>query len=188
MRREFLLENELFFPAEIRRAEDVIWTHALWFFAERIIHVPLSFYIHRQDPPSAPRTKPEFIELINFRASSIIRALEWIVNVMDRAPFFKENPQYRYPMLKHIAERFFMIILRFSPRFSSAAIYDSLKEEIDKNFGGCDIKETLPVLFTLIIEYHKILAKNFADDDRHSLGKYLDSARMSDDDFDTQKN
>ena len=177
VRREFLIENELFFPVEIRRAEDVLWTHALWFFARRIIHVPLAFYTHRHDIPAASGTKPELLERINFRAATIVRAMDWIVNVMDRAPFFKKNPKYRYPMLKHIVERFFMIIFQISPRVSSVDMYESLKEECEKNLANCNFATTIPVLFTLINEYHKILAKNLADNDRRKLEKYLISAK-----------
>ena len=178
-RRNFLIENKLFFPEKIRRAEDVMWTHAVWFFAEKIVHIPLPIYFHRKgDPGEAGKGAPfskyaSLFERINFRAGTIVHAVEWLNKIMDRNPFFETNPQYRYPMMKHIAERFFMIILKLTQKVSSAKLYDLLRGEFEKNSAAYKPAAVLPVLCTLIIEYQKIMAKNIVNDDRSELEKFL---------------
>ena len=176
-RRNFLIENELFFPEKIRRAQDVMWTHAVWFFAEKIVHISLPIYFHRQGLPG----EHEYRVLdyrIDFRTGTIVHAAEWLNKIMDRTPFFEMNPQYRYPMMKHIAERFFMIILKLTRKVSTVKLYKLLKKEFEKNSAAYNPTDVLPVLFTLIIEYQKILMKNITDDDRLRLEKFLISVRV----------
>ena len=182
-RRTFLLENELFFPEKIRRAEDAMWTHAVWFFAEKIVHIPLAIYFHRKGDPeergkgSAFSKNANLFDRIKFRAGTIVHAVEWINQIMDRAPFFEANPKYRYPMIKHIAERFFMIILRLTPKISSAKLYDLLRDEFEKNSAAYNPADVLPVLFTLMVEYQKLMLKNLTNDDRDELEKFLTSTK-----------
>ncbi len=175
-RRNFLVENELFFPEKIRRAEDVVWTHAVWFFAEKIVHIPLAIYFHREGLPGE-HTDKSLAERINFRVGTIVHAVEWLNKFMDRSSFFEANPQYRYPMTKHIAERFFTIILKLTRKVSSAKLYDLLKEEFEKNSAAYNPADVLPVLFTLIVEYQKIMLKNITDNDQRKLEKLLISTK-----------
>ena len=45
IRRDFLLDNELFFPNFVP-CEDHIWTFGLFFFAKRFLRVPNAIYVH----------------------------------------------------------------------------------------------------------------------------------------------
>ncbi|MBR3498454.1 MAG: glycosyltransferase [Selenomonadaceae bacterium] len=158
-RREFLLENKIFFPVKLKRVEDVMWTHALLFFAKKIIHVPRAVYFHRSSLVSESVTMSR-LERINFRAGALVHAMEWIDKIMDRAPFFEKNPKYRYPILKHIAKRFFKIVTHIDSHISPRDMYDSLREEFKENSDGCNASVAVPVLFTLINEYQRKLAKH----------------------------
>ena len=169
-RRNFLIENELFFPEKIRRAEDTMWTHAVWFFAEKIVHIPLAIYFHRKALPGKHKGLNNQIKV---RVGSIVHSVEWIKKFMDKSPFFEANPQYRYPMMKHIAERFFIIILKLTPKVSSAELYDLLKEEFENNSDVYNPADVVPILFTLLIEYQKIMMKDITNDELKKLEKFL---------------
>ena len=177
-RRNFLIDNKLFFPEKIRRAEDVMWTHAVWFFAKKIVHVPLAIYFHRKALPGERGDRSLYSE-VKFRTVTIVHAVEWLNKIINRSPFFEANPQYRYPMIKHIAERFFMIILRLVPAISSAELYDLLREEFEKNSAAYNPADVLPVLCTLMVEYQKRMLKNVTDDDRRKLKKFLKQEKKS---------
>ena len=172
VRRDFLIKNEIFFPSKLRRVEDVMWSHALLFFAKKIIHIPLPVYFHRRPLASESKTMNR-LQRINFRAGTLIHAIKWINEIMDRAPFFKKNPQYRYLILKHTVERFFMVIFGIAKKIPQEKMYYSMRRELKEDFGDYDV--LLPILFTLMNKYHEIIADNISVDDSRELRNYLNS-------------
>ena len=154
-RREFLIENELFFPDKVKRTEDVIWTHGLFFHAKKILHTSLAFYLYRKAKNSVTTSKRTPLQNINSRVDNVIHALKWIDDMMNKSSFFEENPQYRYPMLIHIAERFLSRIFQSSKRVSPSDMYRSIKDEFGEEFGEYDV--AIAVLFTVMCNYQKII-------------------------------
>lgn len=171
LQRNFLIENELFFPEKLRRCEDEIWTHGLLFCAKKIIHTPIAAYFYRLSEQSITRIKRTHLQNINSRIDNIIHDLQWIDKFMSKIPFFEENPHYRYAILEHSTQRFFLKLFDSSLKVSSTDIYKSIKQEFGKNFGEYDI--VVPVFCTLINKYQKIIAKNNANNNWRELEKYL---------------
>ena len=153
LRRDLLLENEVFFPVRFTRGEDVIWTHGVFFFAKKIIHVPLAVYLYRQSFNSLLRTKHTDLQKINLNINAIVQGLKWLEDVMSRVKFFDKKPFYRYAVLKNIAQRYIPKISKDIPKVSQPDLYSSLKQEFGKDFGGYDI--LLPVLFSIMSNYWK---------------------------------
>ena len=158
LRREFLIDNELFFPENLRRCEDEVWTHGLLFYAKKIIHIPLALYLYRLSEGSITYSKRTPLQNINSRMDNIFHDLQWIENVMNRVPYFEEHPEYRYAILEHSTQRFFIKLFKSSLKVSSADMYTSMKREFGENFGEYAV--LVPVLCTLINKYQKIIANN----------------------------
>ena len=157
-RREFLIENELFFPDKVKRTEDVIWTHGLFFHAKKILHTPITFYLYRKAKNSVTTSKRTPLQNINSRVDNVIHALKWIDDMMNKCSFFDENPQYRFPMLNHIAERFLSRIFHSSKSVSPSDMYQSIKDEFGENFGEYDV--AIAVFFNVMCSYQKIIEEN----------------------------
>ena len=158
VRREFLIKNEIFFPEKIMTCEDEIWTHGLLFCAKKIVHVPLVVYLYRLSENSLTKAKRTNLQNINMRINTIIHGLKWIDNIMNKIPFFGENPSYRYAVLEHAAQRYFTKLYKSSLKVLSADMYMSIKSTFGKNLGDNEI--LVSVLCTMISSYRKIIEKN----------------------------
>ena len=158
LRREFLIKNEIFFPEDVVRNEDEVWTHGLLFFAKKIIHIPLSICLYRLSESSITRVKRTPLQNISAWTKNIIFDLKYIDNFMSKVPFFKENPDYAYAILEHSTQRFFNRIFKSSLRVLPSDIHLSIKQEFGKKFG--EYRSVIPVLCTMINQYQQRVTKN----------------------------
>ena len=158
LRRDFLIRNGIFFPEELKICEDEIWTHGLLFCAKKILHTPLAIYLYRKSKGSLLRVKRNNLQKINSDFNAIIQGLIWIDSMMDKISFFQTEPQYRYEILSHVAQRYFNILYKDSLKASQADIYRSVKKTFGKNFGDYDV--LVPVMLTIISGYQIDEAKN----------------------------
>ena len=149
LRRDFLLRQKIFFPEGLKISADEIWTHGLLFLAKKIVHVPLAVYLYRKSDNSLLRTKRTPLQTMNLYVNSIIQGQRWLDRIMDKVPFFELNPQYRYAILEHSAQRYFNQIYKNSSEVSSLEVYKAIKDEFGNELGNYDV--LVPVLCTLII-------------------------------------
>ena len=155
MRRDFLLKNNLFFPNNLKRCEDEIWTIGLLFCAKKILHVPIAMYLYRLSSNSITRLKRTALQDINSRIDNIIHNLKWIDAFIGNVPFFKANPQYHYNVLEYATQRFFKKCFKSTLKVAPCDMYRSIKQEFGKNFG--EYEHVIPVLCTMIGTYRKLL-------------------------------
>ena len=158
IQRDFLIRNGIFFPEGLKICEDEIWTHGLLFCAKKILHTPLAVYLYRKSNDSLLRVKRSNLQKVNSGINAIVQGLKWIDSMMDKVPFFKAEPQYRYMILSHSAQRYFAGLYKVSLKASQAEIYRSVKKEFGKNFGDYDVLVT--TLLTLISGYQITAAEN----------------------------
>ncbi len=158
LRRDFLLVHKIFFPKGLKICEDEIWTHGLLFFAKKIVHVPLAVYLYRKSDNSLLRTKRTPLQTINLFVNSIVKGQRWLAGTMDRVPFFKLNPQYRYAILEHSAQRYFNQIYKNSSEVSSPEMYNSIKNEFGHELGEHAVM--VSVLFTLVNNQRKTIEES----------------------------
>ncbi len=158
LRREFLIENDIFFPEEFKRCEDEIWTHGLLFCAKEIIHIPLGVYVYRMSDSSITRSRQTNLQNINIRINNIINGLQWIAHITEKVPFFKDNPQYHYAILEHSTQRFLNRLFKSSLKVSSSDMFMSIKREFGKDFGKYDV--AVPVLCTMLSTCQKTIDRN----------------------------
>lgn len=148
LRRDFLIENELFFPEGMEYGEDQIWTHGVLFRAKIMLHLPKAYYFYRQSKNSIIRKKRDSLQTVNVRLNVVIEGLRLIDDVMEKTPFFQQNPQLRHKVLDHFTRRFYNGIFKYSLTTSESEIYESLKQEFGKGFGEYDV--LIPALCTLV--------------------------------------
>ena len=141
LRRDFLLKNKLFFPEDVKRGEDIVWRHGFALCAEKIVHVPFIFYFYRRSQGSLARKKRSHAEFINSRMTTVIDGIKWIDNVMNRVPFFEQNPQYRYKVLEDFTWNLFGRLLGYTQKHkcSPAGVYEAVKQEYSEKLGKYNV-------------------------------------------------
>ena len=158
VRREFLITNKIFFPNNLKRCEDEIWTTGLLFNAKKIIHVPIAMYLYRLSSNSITRVKRTALQDINSRVDNIIHDMKWLDLFIKDIPFFKSNPQYHYAVLEYFTNRFFRKCSNSTMKVAPTDMYRAIWQEFGKNFG--EYEHVIPILCTLIGRYRKIVEEN----------------------------
>ena len=157
LRRDFLIDNGLFFPEGIEYGENQIWTHGVLFRAKTILHLPRGYYFYRQSKSSITRAKREPLQKINVILNAVIEGLKWLDDVMEKTPLFKEEPQLRHKVLDHFTRRFYKAIFKHTLATPQWEIYESLKREFGQSFGEYDV--LIPALCTLANANQKKIEK-----------------------------
>ena len=148
LRRDFLLDNKIFFPEDIEYGEDQVWTHGILFCAKKILHLPRPYYSYRQSENSITRKKRNALQIVNVRLRVVINGLKWIDDMLEKNEFFKQNPELRHKVLDHFTRRFYNGLFKHTAKTTQTDIYDSLKQEFGRGFGEYDV--LIPALLTLV--------------------------------------
>ena len=156
-RRNFLLENELFFPDSIRVSEDRIWSYALFLCARKILQIPKPYIFYRQNMQSISRSERPEVENVTLSITPLIYGMKWIDNVMNNQDYFKQNPQKRFEVLESLVVMFFDMNFRYRIELESHEIYEAMKQEFGKLWGDND------VLIASLITYVDTLKRRTAE-------------------------
>ena len=157
VRRDFMLENEIFFP-NTRTSQDDIWTYGLVFFAKRFLRVPNIVYVYRLSENSIQRSPRQPQNQLKVWLNPIVFGLKHLDKFMSRLEFFRQNPQYRYAVLENFVHCKIGTIFRPSLEVAPAEAYDVIKNEFGKNLGEWDV--LISFLLADLIEQQKIFVKN----------------------------
>ena len=177
IRRNLIIEHDIIFPA-LKISDDNIWHQGLLFYAKRILRVPNIVYNYRLTETSIMRTKKTPQVRMNFWIDPILRGLRYLDKLMSGHEFFKENPSYRYLILKKFISVRFIRILSSSRELTDDVVYDTIKNEYGKYFGEYDV--LISCLCTYICEQNKAMAdtrkesqlvKSKSDDDKEIIAK-----------------
>ena len=152
VRRDFLLENEIFFP-HIKPSEDSIWTYGLIFFAKRFLRVPNAVYIRRLSNDSVMRTERTPQENIIFWINSVVAGMKSLDKFMSKLEFFQQNISYRYAMLEHFVHLVLGDLFESSLQVAPSSIYEAIRRDCGKNFGEHEI--LISFLLADLIEQQK---------------------------------
>ncbi|MBR4904404.1 MAG: glycosyltransferase [Selenomonadaceae bacterium] len=153
LRRDFLIENELFFIKNILSAEDKVWTLGILFCAKKMVHAPLALYFYRQSENSITRTKKTFRQKVMLSLTAYFYGLKWIDNIMNQVELFKQNPQYRHEIFKKFANDRFNLLAARTSNVPASNVYETVKNEFRKDFGKHDV--LVAELCSLINEQYK---------------------------------
>ena len=152
VRRDFLIEHEIFFP-HIKPSEDGIWTYGLIFFAKKFLRVPNAVYVRRLSEGSVMRAERTPQQDINFWIKSVVAGVKILDELMGRIEFFRQNSPYRYAMLEHFVHLALGDLFKSSLQLAPSTIYDSIRREQGKNFGEHEV--LISFLLADLIEQQK---------------------------------
>ena len=152
VRRDFLLNNEIFFPNLIP-CEDHIWTFGLFFFAKRFLRVPNAIYVRRMSKGSEVRRKRTREQKFAYWLNASILGSKFLDQMLGRIEFFQKNIQYRYAMLEKLSTHMFELSFKSSLQIPQHSLYTALKKEFGNKLGDYDV--LIPLLCAIINKYQK---------------------------------
>ena len=156
VRRDFLLEHEIFFPP-FTPSEDDVWTYALIFFAKRIVRVPNPVYVWRLTEKSVMRRERTPQETLNFWLNPIIFGIKTLDKFMSRIEFFRRNVQYRCAVLEFFVHTKTAQVFESSLNLSPPEIFSAIKNEFGESLGEHDV--LISWLLADLITQQKIFAQ-----------------------------
>ena len=133
VRRNFLAENELLFPAP----NDDIWIYGLIFFAKKFLRVPNAVYIRRMSETSELEMTPQ--QQINSELKPVLLDLKALDNLMSRHEFFAANPDCRFALLKNFIDMKFNRTIESAWKMEEDVIYSTIKETFGEKLGDYNI-------------------------------------------------
>ena len=154
IRRDFLLDNELFFPNFVP-CQDHIWTFGLFFFAKRFLRVPNAIYIWRMSTNSLTRTKRTHEKKFAYWIRAFILGAKFLDKMLGRIDFFQQNVQYRYAMLEKLSTHMFELSFKYGVQIPQHDLYAAIKNDVGDKLGDYDI--LIPMLCAIINKYQKII-------------------------------
>ena len=156
VRRNFLIENELFFQ-NVRPCQDYLWTLSLLFFAEKFLRVPNAVYLWRQTKKSTIRGNAEE-DKFNLWLNPVLLGLKGLDKSMGKLEFFRNNAQFRYAVLAFVVKKMFIMSFEASMSVPQFGIYGKIKNKFGDKLGEFDI--LIPALCTAINTQQKIIIMN----------------------------
>lgn len=155
-RRDFLIANEIFFP-NIKPYEDLVWSHALLIYAERLLRVPTAVYFYRDNERSMTRINKSSDTSAKFYLNPVILGLKSLDTFISRHEFFRTKPQLHYALLENFFNGRFTSIFRDSSEFLPPfELYEAIKDEFGNSLGDCDV--LIAALCTALIQQQRITA------------------------------
>ena len=165
VRRNFITENEIFFP-DLKTGGDNIWAQDLLFCAKRFLRVPNAVYIRRLSENLNLRSKKTPQQQIIAQLNPILLGLKSLNKSMSKHDFFKTNPLYRFALLKNFIDKNLDLNLETVQELDAATIYSTIKDEFGKKLGEYDV--LISALCTALYN-KKISATPLSRDEKDSL-------------------
>lgn len=101
IRRDFLIENGIFFPEGVRFGEDGIWNIHIRCFAKRFLRIPEPIYFRRcYNTESITRKNHSTEKQISQRIASFSAWLQSLRELSTKLEFLAENSDYAYDAFK----------------------------------------------------------------------------------------
>ncbi len=159
VRRDFLLEHEIFFPP-VTISDDDIWTCALIFFAEKFLRFPKPVYVWRLTENSFLHKKRTPQETLSFWLNPIVFGIKTLDEFMSRKDFFKRNEQYRCAVLEFFVHSKAAQVFESSLNLSLTEIFSAVENIFGEKLGEHD------VLISWLLTDLIIQQKNFAQSNK----------------------
>ncbi|MBE8949056.1 MAG: glycosyltransferase [Quinella sp. 3Q1] len=156
-RRDFLIENGIFFP-EIITHGDSLWTIHVFGRAKRFLKIPTAFYFYRKNPESITQRKEDSPEKqIRYRVRACLLAMEAFFTLAKKLNLQERNVMYFFSFMKDTLRNYFKRTLNVSNELSKEEIFKALYSELSgKNYS---FDWLLPFFITFVDEQEKEISK-----------------------------
>ena len=154
-RRDFLIENKIFFP-EIITHGDSIWTIHVFSCSKRFLQINVPIYFYRKNLKSITNLRTETKNDICYRVKAFLLAVNTLYDLSNKIKLLKQNPEYLPRIVKNMLRNF---LLRTEESRSKISI-DELFEILYRGFEHENnlSPELVQFFFRDIIEREKEIA------------------------------
>ena len=136
-RRDFLLENNLDFPA-VHNCEDMIFHFKCLCLAKNYVRIPSITYIYRKDRPnSASHVDTSSEKLIDMWLAIVIDGVNILNDFMDGLKIFQSDRQLRYNVTDFFMMMNLNAIMEFFLRLDSNKLAEIICGSLKKNPRDC---------------------------------------------------
>lgn len=156
-RRDFLIENKIFFP-HVRSGEDAIWFYILFFSMKKILFLTEPIYFYRTVDNSVIHAKRPPKQYVDYWTNPIIFGLKTLEKFMSKHEFFQKNPQYKYTVLESFIVGYFNRFFKSSCQIPQFAFYETILQGFGEKLGEYDV--LIATLCTLVNAQQKMFAIN----------------------------
>lgn len=111
-RRDFLIENEVYFP-KVDLSEDDFWTMKLICRAKRIVCIPHILYIYRVNHKIFTPEQKQPAKTIKSQMGIVMQGMEFLRELFREQEFFQRHPEYWYALVDWV------FTIRFNIMFPS---------------------------------------------------------------------
>lgn len=165
LRRDFLVDNQIFFGNSIV-GEDDYWSIEIILRAKKILCVKNAVYIHRMHPESIIRKKRSGNDYAKFLMSPIIDGMKFFTDLRERNDFFKQNPKYFTILTNRYFMSTFNRMLNSFAKSPQIQVYDTILTYLQaESFAEPELIAYLCSIFNmqqrqLILTNQKLAATN----------------------------
>ena len=160
IRRDFLIENQLFFP-EIQNGGDFIWTINLYSLAKRFLRISSPLYFYRSyNPKSVLRKKRAPAEQIFYWVSSFVSWARCLNELSNENETLKKHPEYCHQAL---TLKFRWCIYHLMESLKSLYykdICDVLCRELNNKNNPVDLTTIAFIFSTIVLDKRDIVILN----------------------------
>ena len=133
-RRDFLMENKIFFP-KVLVSEDDFWDMKIICSKARILCVPNVLYLYRLNPNSLTRSKKTAAQHIKYYLTPTIDGMRIMSEIFNNFEFLQKNPQYWYAWVSRIVNYDFAQIFQDCANLQPHEVYSIVKEQFAQVIG-----------------------------------------------------
>ncbi len=131
LRRDFLIENRIKFPA-IKISEDIIWTFKLLCKAKNFLRLPTALYIQRENFSSMTRQNRSLEQELLFWTNPLLRGVDCLNDFMNEIIFFKMNAPIKFAVLNFFAKIQFDFMAETFKSLEPQEAYEIILREFSK--------------------------------------------------------
>ena len=139
VRRDFLVENEIIFPDNMKASQDVIWTIELLYYAKRYLRIPQPLYVHRFRPDSVSALNRQGLACIEYWGTLLVQGLAFLCRFFDEQKFFRDNPQDALKLLDWFkqthAKNFIPVLSKVPPHEAQKVLAENFSAAFGAHAG-----------------------------------------------------
>ena len=163
-RRDFLIENNIFFP-EIITYGDSLWTIHVFACSKRFLKIPDTLYFYRENFNSITLNKGLPEKQICYRARAFLLAMNAFLTLSKKINLQEKNLMYLFLFMKNVLNNYLKRTADAGSSLSTDEIFEALYSNFSEKNNSPDWM--MPFFFTFVDEerrakdYHSDIVNNF---------------------------
>ena len=139
IRRDFLIDNKILFPSQMKTSGDFIWTINVYCHAKRFLRLPISVYFYRRNIKSVTLTERESYKQVAYLVSVFVDFMSNLRTLENENTILLENSSYIQAALNSHFKWFLQRTKKARAELSDQEIYDALHREFAKDTSALTV-------------------------------------------------